>query len=305
MSDVATPFEALTEKEKRAMCPVPEPKRPGRDWRWFSLWIPPVVSAVGLFLFGILAFSFTQLRDLPLMTLRRLVLGGAICMAFGGELGTPFAIFEVFRKYKSVGATLWDWTGLVVSLCSSITSIILGWAWLLAIDTTWSPLVQTYGPLFLGVLATADFTVNAMEAGLYLGSRDERRDKWEEKYYRPWREWVAGETGWAQKMGAHPPAVPTSPDQLVATSISGGLAVYNGKQRQNHTYDPFVFRVHPHEDHGWKAKCACGWEGRKTYDARGKAISAIAGHRRTCKAEWGTGDAESVRIGREDEEGDF
>jgi len=295
MSDtVATSFEALTEKEKRAMCPTPEPKSPGKDWRWYSLWM--------LFLFGILAFSFTQLRDLSPVTLRRLVMGGAICMAFGGELGTPFAIFEVFRKYKSVGATLWDWTGLVVSLCSSVTSIILGWAWLLAIDTTWSPLVQTYGPLFLGVLATADFTVNAMEAGLYLGSHDDRRAKWEEKYYRPWREWVAGETGWAQRVDVLPPTPPatqtSSPEQLVASPIPGGLAVVPPRSRTNN-YHTFVFQANG----GWIARCACGWQGKKTYASENIAISAIAGHRRTCQVEWGPGAAERIRNG--EEEGDF
>ena len=56
-------------------------------WRGLSLLIPAVLSAVGFFSFGVLAFGFTELSTLPDTFKTALVLVGAFCLAGGEEHG--------------------------------------------------------------------------------------------------------------------------------------------------------------------------------------------------------------------------
>lgn len=193
-------FQDLPDAEKRRLCPMPEPPSPGRDWRWWSLWLPPVCSSVGFFLFGIFGYGFTQVEQLPQSLITAMVISGAILLSLGGEVGTVSATWEILRRHNSgEGANRLDWCGLILSVCTSIATLILSWAWLQEADTNWSDWMKAYGPLCLGALAIGDFTVGCIEAGTYLGTYDKRRKRWERSEYRPWLKWMAEETGWARR----------------------------------------------------------------------------------------------------------
>lgn len=180
-------FLTLTEREKFQYCPTPPPTPPMRDWRWWSLVIPSVATAFGLFLFGVFAVGFTQLRELPEEIKFVVVALGAICIPFGSELGAVSSVIEIFRKhFGPTGATRLDWTGLITSTCTSITGVILSWAYLLSSDTAWSEDVKTWGPLVFGALMVLDFTFSLLETGAYLGSYDKRFHDWYNKEFTPW-----------------------------------------------------------------------------------------------------------------------
>lgn len=180
-------FLTLTEREKFQYCPTLPPTSPMRDWRWWSLVVPSVATAFGLFLFGVFAVGFTQLRDLPDQIKFIVVALGAVCIPFGSELGTVSSVIEIFRKhFGPTGATKLDWAGLITSTCTSITGVILSWAYLLSSDTAWSSDVRTWGPLVFGALMVLDFTFSLLETGAYLGSYDKRFQEWYKRDFSPW-----------------------------------------------------------------------------------------------------------------------
>jgi len=158
---------------------LPRPKPPTRDFRWYSLILPPIGFSIGMVLFGLLGFSFVELRDMPAMLRSNIVVMGSIGLAIGSELGTLPALLEVFRKVGARKAGVWDWIGLTVSVFTSITILIMSWAWLLQIDVMWSETIRVYGPLLLGSLTILDFTASGVEAGLYLATYDERFTRWQ------------------------------------------------------------------------------------------------------------------------------
>jgi len=208
MSEANKTFQTLAEQKKRSLCPVPEPPPPGKDWRWWSLWIPPICSAFGFFLFGVFGYGFSQIETLPPNLISAMVITGAVLLSFGAEVGTISSIFEILRRhYNGEGTNLIDWVGLLLSMCTSIATIILSWAWLQKVDTDWSEWMKMYGPLCLGALAIGDFTVSSIEAGTYLGTYVRRRQDWEKQEYEPWLRWMAQSTGWAEM----PPLEPVRP----------------------------------------------------------------------------------------------
>lgn len=147
-------------------------------WRGWSLLIPSILSAVGLFCFAVLAYSFTELQTLPTEFRRLLVVVGAFALAAGSEIGTLFAVVEIYRKG---GPHTWDWLALFFSLCTTVASFVLAFAALLLRSVVWVPLLLDWGAIVLGVLAALDSYGGFMEFGLYLNSYDRRLDQWERR----------------------------------------------------------------------------------------------------------------------------
>jgi len=153
-----------------------QPKPPARDLRMYSLLIPACASALGFFAFSVLAFGFVELDALSANFRTVLVLIGAFSLAFGGEVGTLTAVVEIFRKNGQ--AQRWDWIGLVVSVCSTLSAFVLAFAALLGVQATWGATVKMYGPIVLGVLSALDAYAGFMEVGLYLSQYDARMEDW-------------------------------------------------------------------------------------------------------------------------------
>lgn len=147
-------------------------------WRGLSLLLPSILSAVGLFAFAVLAYSFTELQTLPAEFHRQLVIAGAFTLAAGSEIGTLFAVVDIYRKG---GPRTWDWIALFFSLCTTVASFILAFAALLLRDLPWVTMALNYGAVVLGVLAALDSYGGFMEFGLYLNSYDARLDQWERR----------------------------------------------------------------------------------------------------------------------------
>ncbi len=147
-------------------------------WRGLSLLLPSILSAIGLFAFAVLAYSFTELRSLPAEFRRWLVIVGAFTLAAGSEIGTLFAVVDIYRKG---GPYTWDWIALFFSLCTTVASFILAFAALLLRDLAWVTVALNYGAVVLGVLAALDSYGGFMEFGLYLNSYDSRLDLWERR----------------------------------------------------------------------------------------------------------------------------
>jgi hypothetical protein len=194
-------FQSLPEKKKRALCPRPEPRLWG--WRTWSLLLPSVASAIGLFAFAVLAYSFTELRTLPAQFRRNLVLTGAFALAFGDEIGTLTTAVEIFRKHGNGQARFWDWAGLGVSVLATLAAFLLAFAALLGASASWSEPVRAWGAIALGVCAALDSYVNFAELGLYLATHDARHREWD-TYYLRWLEWAARGYGWAAREPTQP-----------------------------------------------------------------------------------------------------
>lgn len=149
-------------------------------WRGISLLVPAVASAVGFFSFAVLGFGFTELNALPQSFRTTLVLVGAFALAFGGEIGTLSNTVEIFRKHGQ--QTVWDWSGLAISVLSTLAAFLLAFAAILGVRATWADWLQLYGPVLLGLLAAMDSYGGFVEFGLYLNSFDERMRGWREQF---------------------------------------------------------------------------------------------------------------------------
>lgn len=275
----------LPDSERRKYCPIPEPPRPGGDWRWWSLWIPPICSAVGFFLFSIFGYGFSQIKALPENLIGAIVIVGAVFMAAGAELGTVSATWEVLRRhYNGEGVTRLDWFGLVLSMGTSVTTLILSWAWLQAVDTTWSEWMRLYGPLCVGSLTICDFTVSCVEAGTYLGTYDRRRRAWEESEYKPW----------LRKLGrsldiiveeAHPePILAPTKKELDMGDTQEFTPVKRPVEKKKQITTEDRKGIQEMED-GWAAWCSkCGWAGKSPYGTEVGAKRALGNHKRFCPA---------------------
>ena len=282
----------LSDSDRRKHCPIPEPPRPGGDWRWWSLWIPPICSAIGFFLFGIFGYGFSQIKALPTNLIGAIVIVGAVFMAAGAELGTVSATWEVLRRhYNGEGVTKLDWFGLLLSMGTSVTTLILSWAWLQAVDTTWSEWMRLYGPLCVGALTICDFTVSCVEAGTYLGTYDRRRRGWEESEYKPW----------LRKLGrsldvvveeAHPEPVTghteKSSDMNDTQEMPPAPRPVEKKKRGRPKKKSVSKKATTYEgieqvEGGWDVTCSvCGWTGKSPYGTETKARQALGGHRFFC-----------------------
>ena len=159
-----------------------KPAPPLRDFRAWSLLIPAIASAVGFFAFAVLAYSFTELISMPAIWRVALVIGGALALAFGGEIGTLTCSVEVFRKHANGGTLAWDWLTLVVSILATLGEFLVAFATLLGLRARWGPAVQEWGPVILGLLAALDAYSNFVEFGFYLASYDQRVESWQEAW---------------------------------------------------------------------------------------------------------------------------
>lgn len=163
-------------------------KRPPRplfqDLRAWSLFVPAILSAIGLSVFAVFGFSFTALPSLDDAVLNRAVVFGGLCLAIGGELGTFASSIEVFRKRAGGQAVLLDYAGLVVSLLATYAEFAIAHASLAAIERGWTVFFERDGALLLVALSALDAYATFMEAGFYLNSYDQRMESWQRSYER-------------------------------------------------------------------------------------------------------------------------
>ncbi len=264
---------------------LPRPKPPTRDFRWYSLIIPPVGFSIGMVLFGLLGFSFVELRDMPALLRSNIVVMGSIGLAIGSELGTLPALLEVFRKVGAGRAGVWDWIGLGVSVLTSITILIMSWAWLLQIDILWSESIRTYGPLVLGSLAILDFTAGGIEAGLYLSTYDERQRRWQTDL-EDWLIRMNGdqkpdlpiEEGPPMGMISHPVSLETVASE---TTVSPGPPVWTDGLATLLGTDEMISGE----------PCWCGWMQSGQYET---PIDHVAAHKKTVRRFESAGEALDV-----------
>jgi len=149
----------------------PEPKL--WDWAFWSLLAPAAVWVVGVIVYGAQALMAAELRwegqDV-----------GSLLMVMGGEAGTLFTVMEVFRKSKSDDANGWDWSGIAVSLLSTLGVMLVIFTRQTTIEATWIDPVRSWGPLVLLLCSALDFYANVVELGYYRASFEERWDRWNE-----------------------------------------------------------------------------------------------------------------------------
>jgi len=165
-----------------------EPRTPLRDpWFW-SLAVPSLFGAAGLAVFGVLAFAFVvwpQWHD-AIPAVARWILGGAVCLAIGGEIGTVFAVWEVFRKMlrsrtdkNPQGDTVgWDWAGMVASFATTCAKLTLAYGAIFGDGAGWRDWSLSFVTAALVVLEAADVYVTLMECGFYLASYDRRYESY-------------------------------------------------------------------------------------------------------------------------------
>lgn len=185
MTNIAT----LTHEQKKKLCPVDEPKKPSRDPWWYCLLVPFLLGSFGLFLFNVPGIAFIQLHDLPTEWLKAFTIPGSILMMFGSDMGTAFALMEIFRKWGTKDQTWVDFVCLVVSVLASVSSAYLSWAWqinaIVVEEIFWLEGIQIVGPLVATVFIIVDLLASGAEAGLYLRDYGLRYRQWYEEEYRP------------------------------------------------------------------------------------------------------------------------
>jgi len=149
----------------------PEPKL--WDWAFWSLLAPAAVWVVGVIIYGAQALMAAELKwegqDI-----------GSLLMVMGGEAGTLFTVMEVFRKSKSDDANGWDWSGIAVSLLSTLGVMLVIFTRQTTLDAKWIDPVRNWGPLVLLLCSALDFYANVIELGYYRASFEERWDRWNE-----------------------------------------------------------------------------------------------------------------------------
>ena len=151
------------------------------DIRALSLLIPSIGSAIGFFCFAVLAFSFTEIAQLGATFRQVLVIGGALCLAFGGEIGTLATAVEVHRKERNGSATTGDQRALKISIGATLGEFVIAFATLLGTKARWGTAAQEWGVIALGILAVLDAYAGFREFGYYLGEYDERLEAWKQQ----------------------------------------------------------------------------------------------------------------------------
>lgn len=149
----------------------PEPKLLG--WAFWSLLIPAAVWILGVVVYGAEAMKAQAL----VWTKQGI---GSLLMVIGGEAGTLFTAMEVYRKSQTGDANAWDWSGLFVSLVSTLGVLFVVFTRQTDIDAAWVPFVRTWGPLVLLLCSGLDFYANVAELGFYRASFERRWEKWNE-----------------------------------------------------------------------------------------------------------------------------
>jgi len=274
MGDIAL-FD-LSEKNKRRYCPVPPPKSLVRNLHWWTLWVPCVVGGIGLFMFNVPGMGFIRLYDFPPNWLNFLVVGGALLMMFGSDVGTVFSIFTISSKYVDGSIKTWDWVGLVVSVFAAVAASTLSFAFQLdkvGVEAGWISQAKMYGPLFAVVFIILDLTMSSAEAGMYLGIHTKSMKDWQEMYFIPWLKEKEQHINWVQyeepvdDAGINDPPpdwvdkADVSVQQPVIVERNGGMISQNGS--------------------GWSVVCKCGWE-KPGYITKSRALSGLSAHHRFC-----------------------
>jgi len=275
INDVA--FLNLTEREKRELCPVPAPTGPLRDWRWWTLFIPNLFGAFGLFLFNVPGMGFVRLHSISTVWLNILVIGGTLAMMFGSDVGTLFAILEVFRKYAKRETQQWDWIGIIVSIGASISSSILSWAfqlYMVNVQADWIRWAKIYMPLFATTFIILDLALSGAEAGMYLGTYEKRLREWEKEDYEPWLRKRDKQINW--ELQEYPEATGEYAEDLLLPvdeqeiPITESLSLLREGESKN-----FIFI-----DGQWQATCDECEDFQKTYSTLSKARMGLAAHKR-------------------------
>jgi hypothetical protein len=153
----------------------------------YGMLIPILVSALGFFVTGVFAFSFSDIAIIPLATQSWLVIVGSALIIFGAELNTPFTTVEVFRKILRKEANGWDISALVVSLIGTVVNLLVTFASRLSLDTAWKGLVLNWGPLLSGFAVACDYYGALVELGFLFGSYELRMERWLEER-RTWEQ---------------------------------------------------------------------------------------------------------------------
>ena len=148
----------------------PEPKL--WDWSFWSLLIPAAVWVIGVIFYGAQALMAAELE----WTMQDI---GSTLMVIGGEAGTLFTVMEVFRKSKSDDANFWDWSGIFVSLVSTLGVMLVIFTRQTTIVAMWIDPVRNWGPLVLLLCSALDFYANVVELGYFRASFEARCEKWD------------------------------------------------------------------------------------------------------------------------------
>lgn len=159
----------------------PQPREPWSDWRMFSMLVPILVSALGFFVTGIFAFSFSDIAVIPPATQSWMVIIGSALIIFGAELNTPFTTVEVFRKILRGEANAWDTSALVASLVGTMINLLVTFASRLSLAPLWRDVVLKWGPLLSGAAVACDYYGAMVELGFLFGSFEVRMETWLEE----------------------------------------------------------------------------------------------------------------------------
>jgi len=147
----------------------PEPRL--WDWAFWSLLVPASAWVVGVIIYGAQALMAAELKwagqDI-----------GSALMVLGGESGTLFTVMEVYRKSKTGDANGWDWSGIVVSLVSTLGVMLVIFTRQTALTAAWIEPMRNWGPLVLLLCSALDFYANVVELGYYRASFEDRWDRW-------------------------------------------------------------------------------------------------------------------------------
>lgn len=89
-------------------------------------------------------------------------------------------------KKEDRGTNAWDWVGLAISACTSLSGVALAQVSVMQligvqIDYSWFPIVRQWSPAALALFGVLDGYVNHMEFGLFLARLDEMVREWYEK----------------------------------------------------------------------------------------------------------------------------
>jgi len=141
------------------------------DWAFWSLLLPAAIWVLGVIVYGAEALKATNL----LWSKQGI---GSTLMVVGGESGTLFTVMEVYRKSRSEETTAWDWSGLFVSLVSTLGVMLVIFTRQTELVAAWIEPVRSWGPLALLLCSALDFYANVIELGYYRASFEQRWENW-------------------------------------------------------------------------------------------------------------------------------
>ena len=176
--DTITPQDLLSRiRERDFYLKKPRPALL-RPWAWILV-LFPLSSTLGLAILAFFGFGFTAVAAIPNQA--ELTLWAARCLALG-EVGSFFAVVEVFRKYRRRETAWWDWVAISLSAITTIAAVVVGWAWATGSSIPWQAAIRANSALIMATLAVLDTTLAGSEGGLYLGEEAQELKNYQEKY---------------------------------------------------------------------------------------------------------------------------